>query len=1215
MVDSKRLLADLTKLLRVLEADLRSQAAERNDVRAVLKADYEAARTVGRTQSPFETWVEEPLTQAGVAWILGTVFVRFLEDNGLVEPGLSGSGARRTRAMQEHQHYFQQHPTGSDRDYLESLFAGLLDVPATAPLFDRRHNPLWRVPISADAARQLVDFWQRIDPASGEVSHDFADGTLDTRFLGDLYQDLSESVRKRYALLQTPRFVESFILDRTLTPAIEAFGYRETTVIDPTCGSGHFLLGAFDRLLDLAQTHEPGKDVRALVQDVLTRVAGIDINPYAVAISRFRLMVAALRACAIRRLAEAPAFDIRVAAADSLLHGPRFSEGGEVARSLLPDDPSEQYYFAEDDVRVRAILGRQYHAVIGNPPYITVKDPALNALYRQRFGSCHRQYSLVVPFLERFFELAMTASDAGRTTAGFVGMIVGNSFMKREFGKKVIEEYLRRLDLTDIADTSRAHIPGHGTPTVILFGRHRRPQLPTVRVAMGIKAEAVRPVDASRGAVWTAIVRQLDQPGSESEFVTVSDLDRATLYHHPWSIGGGGAAELKEAIETDSASRLGDMASSVGFVQDTHADEAFVQPRAFLHRLSILTSARAHRRGEDLRDWATLPAEDEVILFPFDQDLNIWTRIPSEPAWCWFHCLRTMLWERRAFSGKSYRTDGRPWFDYHQFPKDRLRSPLSIAFAFVATHNHFVLDHDGKVFNRSAPVIKLSAEATEEDHLALLGLLNSSTACFWLKQACHNKGGGGIGGGLATEVWEQFYEFTAGAVGQYPVVPCKVAALARELSAVGVATTALSIVTGGTLGDLQSMIAQVRSQSADSLASGMTLQEELDWEVYRAYGLLTERLTYVGEPPPLELGQRAFEIVMARKMAAGELETTWFARHGSTPIAELPGHWPEDYKQLVERRIELIENDRYIGLIEQPEYKRRWNLEPFNERLNRELRSWLLDRLEAPEYWDTVAISSAAKLADRVRQDPRFMEVAGVYTGQPDFDVTQLVADLVSDESVPFLPALRYTEFGLRKRVQWEETWRLQRAEDAIDARTELPAGHADKLTSDDAKRLKAQQVGEIPVPPKYAGADFKAQSFWRLRGKLDVPRERFVSYPGCDRRADGSLPIAWAGWDHAQQARALGAYYMLIKGEEGSDSPKLKPLLVGLLELLPWIRQWHGGLDLESGMELAPFYESFVDSEARSLGLTVEDLRRWTPPESGGGRRRRSASKRARTE
>ncbi len=61
------------------------------------------------------------------------------------------------------------------------------------------------------------------------------------------------------------------------------------------------------------------------------------------------------------------------------------------------------------------------------------------------------------------------------------------------------------------------------------------------------------------------------------------------------------------------------------------------------------------------------------------------------------------------------------------------RTPLSIAFAFVATHNHFVLDRGGKVFKQSAPVIKLPAGATKAEHLGLLGLLNSSTACFWMK--------------------------------------------------------------------------------------------------------------------------------------------------------------------------------------------------------------------------------------------------------------------------------------------------------------------------------------------------------------------------------------------------------------------------------------------------------------------------------------------------
>src|SRR5439155_14720879 len=102
-------------------------------------------------------------------------------------------------------------------------------------------------------------------------------------------------------------------------PAVKEFGLAETKVIDPTCGSGHFLLGAFSRLIKMWKDREPASDVRELTQRALHQVTGVDINPFAVAIARFRLMIAALNACGLSSLERAPAFDVRVATGDSLL--------------------------------------------------------------------------------------------------------------------------------------------------------------------------------------------------------------------------------------------------------------------------------------------------------------------------------------------------------------------------------------------------------------------------------------------------------------------------------------------------------------------------------------------------------------------------------------------------------------------------------------------------------------------------------------------------------------------------------------------------------------------------------------------------------------------------------------------------------------------------------------------------------------------------------
>ena len=64
-----------------------------------------------------------------------------------------------------------------------------------------------------------------------------------------------------------------------------------------------------------------------------------------------------------------------------------------------------------------------------------------------------------------------------------------------------------------------------------------------------------------------------------------------------------------------------------------------------------------------------------------------------------------------------------------------------------------------------------------------------------------------------------------------------------------------------------------RPSGKPGLSTLIALQEELDWEVYGLYGLLDDDLTYAKTPPGIELGQRAFEIVLAQKMAAGELRT------------------------------------------------------------------------------------------------------------------------------------------------------------------------------------------------------------------------------------------------------------------------------------------------------------------------------------------------------
>ena len=190
MIESRRLLADLVRHRADLEADLRERCEDDPGLDAFLQEEHRQAVEGERTALPYAVWRDDRLTQVAVAWILACVFVRFLEDNGLVDPPrLSGPGERRGRALDEHTLYFRAHPTGSDRDYLLHVFRAVAALPVARQLFDAEHNPIWsleppgrafRAP-SGDAAGRLLDLWRRIDPDSGVLAHDFTDPARDTR--------------------------------------------------------------------------------------------------------------------------------------------------------------------------------------------------------------------------------------------------------------------------------------------------------------------------------------------------------------------------------------------------------------------------------------------------------------------------------------------------------------------------------------------------------------------------------------------------------------------------------------------------------------------------------------------------------------------------------------------------------------------------------------------------------------------------------------------------------------------------------------------------------------------------------------------------------------------------------------------------------------------------------------------------------------------------
>jgi hypothetical protein len=232
----------------------------------------------------------------------------------------------------------------------------------------------------------------------------------------------------------------------------------------------------------------------------------------------------------------------------------------------------------------------------------------------------------------------------------------------------------------------------------------------------------------------------------------------------------------------------------------------------------------------------------------------------------------------------------------------------------------------------------------------------------------------------------------------------------------------------------------------------------------------------------------------------------------------------------------------------------------------------MLDAIENKTKSLDTALTTAAQLANQLQSDTHFQQVAEIYTGTNTFNLQDLIGKLINDEQVPQMAPARYKAKGMKKFRAWQETWELQRREDA-------------------------GETLDIAVPPKYASGDFAKPGYWKHRGKLDVPKERFFSLPFCEKAGDTTQVIGWAGLDHLQRATAIATWYLDRKEKDGWQTEQLLPMLNALEELIPWLKQWHNDLDPTFNERMGDYYESFLNEEIRSLGTTITEVRDWQPP------------------
>jgi len=256
-------------------------------------------------------------------------------------------------------------------------------------------------------------------------------------------------VKKAGGVYYTPTYIVDYIVEHTVEKLLDGKTPNEVAklrVLDPACGSGSFLLGAYQTLLDWHlkwySEHEPekhtkgrqpkifrgpGGDWRLTTSEkkriLLNSIYGVDIDPQAVEVTKLSLLLKVLEGENAETLGKSlrlfheralPDLANNIKCGNSLI-GPDFYEGKQL--SLI--DEEERYRINAFDWNAEfpeIMQAGGFDAVIGNPPWVSLKGKfandictpdELDYLTRAYVGDTYRP-NVYEYFVKRAISLAKT---------------------------------------------------------------------------------------------------------------------------------------------------------------------------------------------------------------------------------------------------------------------------------------------------------------------------------------------------------------------------------------------------------------------------------------------------------------------------------------------------------------------------------------------------------------------------------------------------------------------------------------------------------------------------------------------------------------------------------------------------------------------------------------------------------------------------------------
>ncbi len=614
-------------------------------------------------------------------------------------------------------------------------------------------------------------------------------GSIYERYLGKTIRPTAKQVRveekpevrKAGGVYYTPKYIVDYIVKNTVGKIIEGKRPKQIEkirILDPACGSGSFLIGAFQCLIDHhvryltehpkeARIHPLFPDlvpdgngghrlsVRLKAKILRNNLFGVDIDPQAVEITMMSLYLKALEGEKSQlppKQSLLPELKYNIICGNSLI-GPdiykdvqlgffgeeekdrinAFDWFGVGEGSALPEVRASGSPKGSPTKRLSigdVMRDGGFDCVIGNPPYVRIQHlkewaPIEVEYYKEHYKSASSgNYDIYVVFVEK----GLSALKPG----GKLGYILPHKFFNAKYGGP-----LRSL----IAD-------GKHLSEVVHFGDQQ----------------------VFDGATNYTCLLFLEKDGKDKfQFTKVEDLEawraegRATGGMIParraaaseWNFAVGAASGLMERLSR-YPTKLGGAAERIGQGIRTSANEVYVLnlvaggERVITARSEILqrdvklerSAVARFLQGREIRPYSIMPS-GKIVVMPYRIDQGSAQLIPAKEfekrlprAWDYLCANRKYLEAR-----EEGRFRGPAWYMYGRQQNIDLTLLPKILVPDIADRASFALDERGEYAFTSGYGITFKGGLGESPKY-ILGLLNSGLLDWYLKKISTTMRGG-----------------------------------------------------------------------------------------------------------------------------------------------------------------------------------------------------------------------------------------------------------------------------------------------------------------------------------------------------------------------------------------------------------------------------------------------------------------------------------------